>query len=78
MLLSRKFVEGSRAQDLISNSPYFVSYTSRDVSLENLVLDQLIISYLIFPFIFITCLLDIVLIFFKEKFCLGHSWEVKG
>ena len=31
-------------QDLISNSPYCLPYSSCDVSLENLVLDQLIIS----------------------------------
>ena len=31
------------SQDLISNSPYFLPYSSCDVSLENLVLDQLII-----------------------------------
>ena len=29
------------SQDLISNSPYCLSYSSCDVSLENLVLDQL-------------------------------------
>ena len=31
------------SQDLISNSPYCLPYSSCDVSLENLVLDQLII-----------------------------------
>ena len=30
-------------QDLISNSPYCLPYSSCDVSLENLVVDQLII-----------------------------------
>ena len=44
-------IELFNTQDLISNSPYCLPYTSCDVSLENLVLDQLI-----------TCLLDIVLI----------------
>ena len=29
------------SQDLISNSPYYLSYNSYDVSSENLVLDQL-------------------------------------
>ena len=29
-------------KDLVSNSPYHLSYNSSDVSLENLVLDQLI------------------------------------
>ena len=49
-------------QDLISNSPYCLSYNSYDVSSENLVLNHLIIPYLIFFFILITCLFDIVLI----------------
>ena len=31
------------SQDLISNSPYCLPYSSYDVSLENLVLDQLLI-----------------------------------
>ena len=31
------------SQDLISNSPYYLPYSSCDVSLENFVLDQLII-----------------------------------
>ena len=31
------------SQDLTSNSPYCLPYSSYDVSLENLVLDQLII-----------------------------------
>ena len=50
------------SQDLISNSPYYLPYNSYDVSSENLVLDQLIIPWLIFFSILITCLLDIVLI----------------
>ena len=49
------------SQDLISNSPYYLPYNSYDVSSENLVLDQLIIPWLIFFSILITCLLDIVL-----------------
>ena len=32
------------SQDLISNSPYCLPYSSCDVSLDNLVLDQLIIA----------------------------------
>ena len=36
-------IELFNAQDLIGNSPYCLPYTSCDVSLENLVLDQLII-----------------------------------
>ena len=47
-------------QDLISNSPYCLQYNSGDVSLENLELEQPIIPQLIFFFILITCLLDIV------------------
>ena len=39
-----------------------MTYNSHDVSLEILVLDQLIIPYLIFFFILITYVLDIVLI----------------
>ena len=39
---------------LISNSPYCLPYSSCDVSLENLVLDQLTIPQLIFFFILIT------------------------
>ena len=50
------------SQDLISNSPYCLPYSSCDVNLENLSLDQFVIPWLIFFFILITCLLDIVLI----------------
>ena len=32
------------SQDLICNSPYYLPYSSCDVSLEDLVLDQLIFS----------------------------------
>ena len=49
------------SQDLISNSPYLLTYISYDISLENLVLHQLAISSLIFFCILITCVLDIVL-----------------
>ena len=40
-------------------------------------LDQPIIPSLIFFFILVTCLLDMVLMC-KEKFCLGHWWDFKG
>ena len=50
------------SQDLISNSSHYLPYYSHDGNSENLVLDQLIIPQLIFLFIPITCLLDIVLI----------------
>ena len=42
-----------------SNSVYCLVYNSYDVSLDNLDLDQLIIPWLIFFFILITCLLDV-------------------
>ena len=42
--------------------PYCQPYSSYNVSSENLVLDQLIIPKLIYFFILIICLLDIVLI----------------
>ena len=48
--------------DQICNSPYCQPYNSYDVRSENLVLDQLIIPKLIFFFILITYLFDIVLI----------------
>ena len=44
----------------ICNSPCCQSYNSYDVTLENLALDQLIILKLIFFFILITYLVDIV------------------
>ena len=66
---------------IISLNPYCQPYNSYNVSSENLVLDQLIIPKLIFVYTLITHLDDIVLILYwycKEKFCLGHSWELKG
>ena len=48
--------------DQICNSPYYQPYNSFNFSSEKLVLDQLIISQLIFFFILITYLVDIVLI----------------
>ena len=56
------FISPFNSQDFISNSPYCLPYSSYDVNLENLVLDQPIIPQLIVYFILITCLLDIVLI----------------
>ena len=53
-------LEPPRSQDLISNSPYRLPNDSYYVSLENLVSDQLLIPLLIFFFILITCLHDIV------------------
>ena len=49
-------------QDLLSNSPDYLSYNSYDISLENLVSDQLIIPKLILFFFLITYLVDIILI----------------
>ena len=54
-------INPSELPDQICNSPYCQLYNSY-VSSENLVLDQLIIPKLIFFFIFITCLVDILLI----------------
>ena len=48
--------------DQICNFPYSQHYNSYNVSSENLVLDQLIIPKLIFFFILVTYLVDIVLI----------------
>ena len=52
----------SLSRYVISHSPYCLQYNFYTVSLENLVLDQLIISSLIFFFILITCLLDVLFI----------------
>ena len=49
------------ALNLLTLSPYCLPYSSYFEILENLVLDQPILPYLIFFFILITCLLDIVL-----------------
>ena len=50
------------SQDFIGNSPNCFTYNSYPNSSENLVLDQLIIPLLMYFFILITCLFDIVLI----------------
>ena len=47
------------SQDLDSNSPYCQPYSSGDVGLENLLLDQLKFPSLLFFFDLITCLLEI-------------------
>ena len=51
-----------KLSDQICNSPYCQPSNSFDVTSENLVLDQLIIPKLIFFFILITYLVDIVLV----------------
>ena len=48
--------------DQIFNSSYCQPYNSYNISSENLILDQLIIPKLIFFFILITYLVDIVLV----------------
>ena len=62
------------SQDLISNSTYCLSYSSCDISFENLVLDQLITLQMIFFLVSITCLLDRVLISLGEIL----SWSLMG
>ena len=46
----------------MTNSPYCLPHNLYDASLKNLELDQPVVPQLIFFFILITCLLDIVLI----------------
>ena len=76
---NQRFCQPIHSQDVISHSLYCLQYNFYTVSLENLVLDQLIISSLIFFFILITCLLDVLFIWYcKEKFRLGHSWELES
>ena len=60
--------------DQIFNSLYCQPYNSYNVSSENLLLDQLIIPKLIFFFILITYLVDIVLILWGEIL----SWSLMG
>ena len=59
-------------QDLITHSPYYKQYNWYGVSLENLVLDQLIIPKLMFLFFLITFLFDLHW-YCKEKISLGYS-----
>ena len=66
----------------MGNSPYCLPYNLRDVRLGNLELDQPIIPLLIFFFILITCLLNIVLIMLEEILSgslmglTGLKWEI--
>ena len=62
MLIAFSFILTLQLPDQICNSPYCQSYNSYNVRSENLVLNQLIIPILIFFFILITYLGDIVLI----------------
>ena len=54
------------------NSPYCLLYNSHKIDLENLILDQLMIHYLIFFFILNTSLLDFLLILWGENL----SWSL--
>ena len=60
--------------DQICNPPYCPPYNSYNISSESLLLDQLIIPKLIFFFILITYLVDIVLILSGEIL----SWSLMG
>ena len=65
----------NKSQDLITNSTYCLPNDSHYVSLENLVSDQLVIPKLIFSlFSLLICM--ILYRYSKEKFCLGHLWEL--
>ena len=56
------------------DSLYFLPCNSWNVRSENLVLDQFFSLVDIFLFFFsFPCLVDC-----KEKFCLGHSWELSN
>ena len=56
------------------DSLYFSPYNSWNVRSENLVLDQFFSLVDVFLFFFsFPCLVDC-----KEKFCLGHSWELSN
>ena len=57
----------------MSNSLYYLRYNSYNVSSDNLLLDQLFITKLIFFFILITFLLDIASILYGEILV----WELK-
>ena len=57
------------SQDLISNSPYCLPYSSCDVCLEKLVLDQLTIPYWYFS-LFSSFVYLMLYWYCKEKFCL--------
>ena len=60
--IQSRYTSTLKLSDQICNSPYCQPYNSYNVSLENLVLDQKIIPKLIFFFILITYLVDIVLV----------------
>ena len=59
--ISLPLLQSFHSQDLIGNSFYCLSYNFCVVSLDNLVWDRKTISSLMFFFIPITCLLEIVL-----------------
>ena len=74
MYFLHKYLLTLSLPDHISNSPNCLTYKSYNVSLENLVWDQLSISKLIFSFFLITCLVDTVLILLEEIL----SWSLMG
>ena len=65
------------SQDLISNSPKWLLYNSYDSRSEKLLLDQLKIPNWYFS-LFSSLACSILYRYCKEKFFLGHSWELKG
>ena len=65
--------------DHICNSPYYQPYNSYNAGSEKLllVLDQVIIPN--WYYYLVSSLIWLILYWYcKEKFCLGHSWELKG
>ena len=62
------------SQDLNSNLPHCLPYSSHNVCSENFVLNQLIFLQWTVTFLY-SCGLSAW--YCKEKFCLGHSWELK-
>ena len=67
LLLMKPFTP---SQDLHSNSPYCQPYSSGDVGLENLLLDQLKFPSFLFFFDLITCLLDIAYCILYIVYCI--------
>ena len=68
----------SHTQDLIINLPYYLPYSSYDVSLENFESDQLTIHLWLFFSLFSSIVYLILHWCCKKKFSHGYSWELKG
>ena len=77
LYLQRTSILPFQSQNLTSNSLHWLPFNSYDVSLENLVLDQLMIPKFLVSFILFTVCL-ILYWYCIERLCLGHSWEYKG